>query len=88
MKDKTFETIEILADGELSNIIAEIQELETEVKKYDDLQKQLKQKVNELIGDNKRAVIKTNQFELQANYSISSISLSILSKRLLIKPFQ
>jgi len=88
MKDKTFETIEILADGELSNIIAEIQELETEVKKYDDLQKQLKQKVNELIGDNKRAVIKTNQFELQANYSISSISLSMLSKRLLINPFQ
>jgi len=72
MKDKTFEnleTIEILADGELSNIIAEIQELETEVKKYDDLQKQLRQKVKELIGDNKRAIIKTNRFELQANYS-------------------
>jgi len=72
MKDKTFETletIEILADGELSNIIAEIQELETEVKKYDDLQKQLRQKVKELMGDNKRAVIKTNRFELQANCS-------------------
>lgn len=70
--NKTFETldtIEILADGELSNLIAEIQELEIEVKRYDDLQKEMRQKVKELIGENKRAVIKTNQFELLANYS-------------------
>jgi hypothetical protein len=91
MKDKTFEnleTIEILADGELSNIIAEIQELETEVKKYDDLQKQLRQKVKELIGDNKRAIIKTNRFELQLIILSLPTTIKILSKRLLIKPLQ
>jgi hypothetical protein len=69
---KDAETIEIIADAELSSLISKVQELEAQVKEYDNLQKQLREIIKRKMEGNKRAVIKSNQFELQASYSKAS----------------
>jgi hypothetical protein len=69
---KDAQTIEIIADADLSSLINRVQELQAQVDEYDDLQKQLKEIVKEKIAGNKTAIIKTNQFEVSANYSKAS----------------
>jgi len=69
---KDAQTIEIIADADLSSLINRVQELQAQVDEYDDLQKQLKEIVKQKIAGNKTAIIKTNQFEVSANYSKAS----------------
>lgn len=69
---KDAQTIEIIADADLSSLINRVQELQAQVDEYDNLQKQLKEIVKQKIAGNKTAIIKTNQFEVSANYSKAS----------------
>ena len=66
---KDAETIQLIADADLSLKLSRLKEIEPIAKEYEKLDKEIKEEVKKQMAGNKRAVIKSNQYQIDANYS-------------------